>query len=199
MKKFHLMSALLFGLMTNAQAQIFPVAQLEIQSSTAHGVLIGEAGSPVTSVTPGAIGTLLTSPGPTSDPVFETPAALGLLTAGSGVVSVGSIAALRGLTFSTYAFAQVSGYYSAADGGGSFFVYNPADTATGAYGTGSITGTVFTCTALTNGTYAVGQALGGVGVTPGTRIVSLGTGIGGLGTYNVSLSQTVATHSNCCR
>ena len=147
----------------------------------------------MTSVPPGAAGTLLTSPGPTSDPIFETPAALGLLTAGSGVVTVSSISALRGLTFSTYAFAQVSGYYSAADGGGSFFVYNPADTATGAYGTGSITGTVFTCTALTNGTYVVGQALGGVGVTPGTRIVSLGTGVGGLGTYNVSLAQTVGS------
>jgi hypothetical protein len=35
--------------------------------------------------------------------------------------------------------------------------------------------------------------LSGTGVTAGTQIISLGTGVGGTGTYNVSASQTVAS------
>lgn len=59
--------------------------------------------------------------------------------------------------------------------------------------TGSITGTVMTVSAVTSGTLAVGQPITGAGVTAGTVISSLGTGSGGTGTYNVSISQTVAS------
>ncbi len=65
--------------------------------------------------------------------------------------------------------------------------------ASGGVGAASISGTVMTVTGITSGTYAVGQVLSGTGVTGGTTIASLGTGAGGTGTYNVSVSQTVSS------
>lgn len=59
--------------------------------------------------------------------------------------------------------------------------------------TGSISGTTLTVTAITNGTIAVNQALFGVGVTQETVITALGTGTGGVGTYTINISQTVAS------
>ena len=59
--------------------------------------------------------------------------------------------------------------------------------------TGSTSGTTLTVTAITNGTITAGQTLFGVGVTAETVITALGTGTGGLGTYTINLSQTVAS------
>jgi len=59
--------------------------------------------------------------------------------------------------------------------------------------TGSISGTTLTVTAITNGTVAAGQSLFGVGVSNETVITALGTGTGGIGTYTINLSQTVAS------
>ena len=61
--------------------------------------------------------------------------------------------------------------------------------------TGSITTTVLTVTAVAAGSapLAVGQYLVGANVVPGTVIVSLGTGTGGTGTYNVNTSQTAGS------
>jgi len=54
--------------------------------------------------------------------------------------------------------------------------------------------TVLTVTAVLNGVpLQVGMFLGGTGVTAGTYITSFGTGLGGIGTYNVSTSATVAS------
>jgi hypothetical protein len=64
---------------------------------------------------------------------------------------------------------------------------------TGATVTGSIAGTVMTVSAITTGVLAVGQKITGTGVTADTVITSLGTGAGGVGTYNVSPSQTAAS------
>lgn len=61
--------------------------------------------------------------------------------------------------------------------------------------TGSITGSTLTVTAMTVGTIRVGQTLTGTGVTAGTTIFALGTGTGGIGTYTVSTSQTVASEA----
>lgn len=59
--------------------------------------------------------------------------------------------------------------------------------------TGSINGTTLTVSAIGAGTVlGAGQALAGVGIDPGTSIVSQLTGtLGGVGTYLVSISQTV--------
>ena len=59
--------------------------------------------------------------------------------------------------------------------------------------TGSISGTTLTVTAITNGTIAAGQSLFGVGVTAETVITALGSGSGGIGTYTINISQTVAS------
>jgi hypothetical protein len=48
---------------------------------------------------------------------------------------------------------------------------------------------------MTQGTIQTGYLLNGFGVTANTTIASLGSGTGGTGTYNVSLSQTVASEA----
>ncbi len=65
-------------------------------------------------------------------------------------------------------------------------------------GVGSITTTVLTVTQATQGALAVGASLydGPAGtIIPGTVIASLGSGTGGLGTYNLNVSQTVLSES----
>ena len=59
--------------------------------------------------------------------------------------------------------------------------------------TGSVTGTTLTVTAVTNGTIGINQSLFGVGVTAETVITALGTGSGGVGTYTINISQSVAS------
>lgn len=59
--------------------------------------------------------------------------------------------------------------------------------------TGSIATTVLTVTAVSSGTLSIGQTITGAGVTPGTMITAFGTGVGGVGTYTVSPSQTAAS------
>lgn len=59
--------------------------------------------------------------------------------------------------------------------------------------TASISGTVMTVSAVADGTLAAGFEFTGSGVSTNTVITSLGTGVGGTGTYNVSPSQTVAS------
>jgi hypothetical protein len=61
--------------------------------------------------------------------------------------------------------------------------------------TASISGTTMTVTAIGSGTIQIGSVLAGSGVTAGTKVVTQLTGAkrGGLGTYQVSASQTVAS------
>jgi hypothetical protein len=67
----------------------------------------------------------------------------------------------------------------------------PTTTASGSAST--ISGTVLTVGGTVTGTFFVGTALSGSGVSAGTYITSLGTGSGGAGTYNVNISQTVTS------
>lgn len=61
--------------------------------------------------------------------------------------------------------------------------------------TGSITSNVLTVTAIGVNRLAVGQLISGQGVTPGTTISSLGTGSGGVGTYNLTATPNVSSQS----
>ena len=70
-----------------------------------------------------------------------------------------------------------------------WFISNPS----AATFTGSITTTTLTVSVMLSGTIAVGQALFGDGIAQNTVITALGTGTGGIGTYTVSDSQTVAS------
>jgi hypothetical protein len=74
------------------------------------------------------------------------------------------------------------------------FQKDTTDTTSGCVFTGSITTTVLTVSAVTNGTLSVGQAInrGDTGATV-AYITSLGTGAGGIGTYNLSASATVTS------
>ena len=66
---------------------------------------------------------------------------------------------------------------------------------TNAVVTGSISTTTLTVSAVTSGALSVGVVLSGTGVTSGTIITALGTGTGGVGTYTVSVSQTVSSRT----
>jgi predicted NAD-dependent protein-ADP-ribosyltransferase YbiA (DUF1768 family) len=60
--------------------------------------------------------------------------------------------------------------------------------------TASISGTTMTVTAITSGVdIAVGDLVYSETVQPYTRVTALGTGTGGIGTYTVSVSQTVSS------
>jgi hypothetical protein len=59
--------------------------------------------------------------------------------------------------------------------------------------TGSIATTTLTVSAVASGTIRLGMQITGTGVTAGTRITDFGTGSGGVGTYTVSVSQTVTS------
>ena len=61
--------------------------------------------------------------------------------------------------------------------------------------TGSISTNVLTVTGVSSGTIAADQALFGIGVDNETVITDLLTGTGGIGTYQLNLSQTVASTS----
>ncbi|MCD6706849.1 MAG: hypothetical protein LT080_10420 [Thiobacillus sp.] len=60
--------------------------------------------------------------------------------------------------------------------------------------TASISGTTMTVTAISVGSIEVGDTLlTGTGIVAGTTVTGMGTGTGGIGTYAVSVSQTVAS------
>ena len=59
--------------------------------------------------------------------------------------------------------------------------------------TGSISGTTLTVTAVSAGYIGAGATISGTGVTAGTKITSVISASGGVGTYQVSVSQTVGS------
>lgn len=71
------------------------------------------------------------------------------------------------------------------DGAGNF----PAQTEF----TGSISGNTLTVTSVATGNLMVGYFLSGTGVLPGTKITAFVSGTGGVGTYTLSNSSTVAS------
>lgn len=114
------------------------------------------------------------------------------------ISQVESMQALRATLNAVFNTALVTSYYVTYGGnvpiGGGIYQYNPSDTTSGALFTATISGTVMTVSAVTSGTLAVGQRISGVsGVSANTYIKTLGTGTGGTGTYNVTVSQTVGS------
>jgi len=68
----------------------------------------------------------------------------------------------------------------------------------GASFTGSISGTTLTVTAISSGIIEIGMMVTGVLVEQGQTIISAGTGVGGIGTYNLSISQSLGSTSLHC-
>jgi hypothetical protein len=62
----------------------------------------------------------------------------------------------------------------------------------GFVGTGSIAATTLTIDSVTSGALGVGSVIVGTNITVGTKIVALGDGTGGEGTYEVDISQSVS-------
>jgi len=75
--------------------------------------------------------------------------------------------------------------------GGNFSAAGVLGAFTAASFTGSISGTTLTVTAVASGNIFVGQTISGSGVTSGTKVTAFVSGLGLLGTYTVSNSQTV--------
>lgn len=74
-----------------------------------------------------------------------------------------------------------------------------AETSAPARFTGSMSGSTLTVTAVAAGALAVGQTIkdSAGNVLAGTFIASLGTGSGGIGTYNISKAQSVSSAAMC--
>lgn len=107
---------------------------------------------------------------------------------GSGTVYAGAAISGTGVASGTTVVSQLSG---TTGGIGTYAVSIPEQTVasttiSGTYGT-------MTITAMTSGSFGVGQAVSGTGVTAGTYISALGTG--GAGTYIVNNTQTVASET----
>lgn len=90
-------------------------------------------------------------------------------------------------------FAAYSDGSAIAAAAGSTLAGASITAAAGGVFTGSIAAGVLTVSAVTSGALSVGDIISGPNIAAGTTIVSLGTGTGGTGTYNVSISQTAAS------
>jgi hypothetical protein len=66
-------------------------------------------------------------------------------------------------------------------------------TSAGFVGTGSISSTILTITAVSSGVISLGQAVSGAGVLNGATVIGNLTGTGGAGTYLLSTSQTLSS------
>lgn len=75
----------------------------------------------------------------------------------------------------------------------SYFDTDPGPSA--AAFTGSISANTLTVSAITAGALVIGSVITGAGVTAGTTITGFGTGSGGVGTYTVNNSQTIASEA----
>lgn len=73
-----------------------------------------------------------------------------------------------------------------------WLVDNIFESAPAFVGTGSIAGTTLTIATATSGTLRVGSVVAGTNVTSGSRITAMGTGVGGVGTYTVSVASTAS-------
>lgn len=106
---------------------------------------------------------------------------------GSGTLVVGATLSGTGVTTGTTIVSQLSGTP------GGIGTYQVSTQETAASTTITATYGVLTVTAVGSGALVVGDVLSGSGVTAGTFITSFGTGTGGIGTYNVSASQTATS------
>ena len=94
---------------------------------------------------------------------------------------------LQGTRKAIYVNGRVDGLVRVENKGGDLI------TVPGAFLVGSISGTTLTVSQVNSGRISVGDIVAGSGVTEGTRITALGTGLGGVGTYTVDAAQTATS------
>lgn len=109
----------------------------------------------------------------------------------AGIQVVANYAALRQVSHIGNTAVIALGANTPADGSGGTYVYVPSDSTSGAWFVGTISGAVLSVTQVFNGTITVGESVNrsDTDVTVGT-ILSLGTGSGGVGTYNLSAAAS---------
>jgi hypothetical protein len=102
--------------------------------------------------------------------------------------AAGNTVTLGGLSNSEYGGVFGGIFVVTAASGNTFSFALPTSTFNG-----SVSGTTLTVTNVTSGSIYVGQVITGGGITAGTTITGLLSGTGGLGTYTISSSQTIAS------
>jgi hypothetical protein len=126
----------------------------------------------------------------TSNPTFTGTAAFATITASENITGSKTIS---GRLLSASQTVNIDGYlYMAGTGQAKLPVGSTAQRAGAFSGTGQISSTTLTITNVTSGALYIGATITGTGVTAGTRVTDFLTGSGGIGTYTVSVSQTVA-------
>ena len=126
----------------------------------------------------------------TSNPTFTGTTAVATLTASENITGSKTIS---GRLLSASQTVNIDGYlYMAGTGQAKLPVGSTAQRAGAFSGTGQISSTTLTIANVTSGSLYIGATIAGTGVTAGTRVTDFLTGSGGIGTYTVSVSQTVA-------
>lgn len=118
----------------------------------------------------------------------------GLIVSGTGVPAgtyVTNVASTTITLSKTFTVNATGTYNFRAAGKQGTYTVNNTQTAASAIIVG--VPTTLTVTAVTSGTLAVGQRITGTGITNVTRIVALGSGSGGLGTYTVDTQNTTGS------
>jgi hypothetical protein len=126
----------------------------------------------------------------TSNPTFTGTTAVATLTASENITGSKTIS---GRLLSASQTVNIDGYlYMGGTGQAKLPVGSTAQRAGAFSGVGQISGTTLTITNVTAGSIYIGATITGTGVTSGTRVTDFLTGSGGIGTYTVDTSQTVA-------
>lgn len=164
------------------------INQVRLYGSTSGYIdLVAPAVAGANTVTfPAATGTVAL----TSNPTFTGTTAVATLTAsdnitGSKTISGRLLNASQSVTISQY-------LYMSGTGQAKLPVGTTAQRAGAFSGVGQISGTTLTIATAVSGALYIGATITGTGVTAGTRVTDFLTGTGGVGTYTVSVSQTVA-------
>lgn len=126
----------------------------------------------------------------TSNPTFTGTAAFATITASENITGSKTIS---GRLLSASQTVNIDQYLYMGGTGQMKLPVGSTGARAGAFsGTGQISGTTLTITNVTSGALYIGATITGTGVTAGTRVTDFLTGSGGIGTYTVSVSQTVA-------
>lgn len=126
----------------------------------------------------------------TNSPTFTGTTAVDTLTASGNIAGAKTIS---GRLLSATQTVSIDQYlYMGGTGQAKLPVGSTGQRAGAFSGVGQISGTTLTITNVTSGALYIGATITGTGVTAGTRVTDFLTGSGGIGTYTVSASQTVA-------
>jgi hypothetical protein len=112
----------------------------------------------------------------------------------SGAVAQGQTLKGAGILLGTKIVQFLTGAGGNVNEVGTYQLNVAGDTATPLF-TASISGTTLNVTAIASGYLGVGAIISGTGVTSGTTITAVISSSGGVGTYTVSVSQTVGSEA----